>query len=481
LRGEGEAASVASAGTSWLLSARLFLLAGGLVVSILLARGLGPAEFGLYGLAITLLTWTQLLIGWSVPGAVARLAPRYGHDPRIAGTALVLLALAAALAYALVWIGAPRAGAALDRIELAPVLRLLFLDLFLTAAIAVYHGLFYANGRVGWVAMTLALQSGTKLLLVALFFAIGLDLDRVIFAHLAGSLVALLVVGWRVRPPRPAFVPSYARGLLAGSAGLLAYTLAYQFQANAGIWWVAAAWPGKAEAAGAFAAAQTVTRVLTVVQAALSSVLFARVAGAMARGKTAEARAEIATALRYALILLLPATAALWAAAEGIVRLLYGGAYAEAAPTLRWLALAGLGAGLLDVLAHAIMGSFGLWRGVLLAAIVVPVALLAGAWLVPALGPAGVAAALATGTLAATLLAGMWVRRRVGPVLPWGTLLRAGGASLALWLVVSGWSVPPAWLLPQFALAGAGYLLLLWLLREVDARDLALLTGRTVS
>lgn len=475
------AASVASAGTSWLFAARLFFLASGLAISILLARGLGPVEFGLYGLAITLLTWTQLLIGWSMPGAVARLAPHHGHDPRIAGTALLLLGGFAALGYALVWIAAPFAAEALARPALSPVLRLLFLDLFFTAALAVYHGLFYAHGRVGWVAATLAVQSGVKLVLVTLLFALGLDVERVILAHLAGSLVALLVVGSRVAPPRPAFAPHYARALVAGSAGLLAYTLAFQFQANAGIWWVAALWPHDPGATGAFAAAQTVTRVLTVVQAVLTGVLFARVADAMARDATAEARAEISTALRYALILLLPAAAALWAAADDVVALLYGEAYAEAAAILRWLALAGLGAGLLDILAHALMGGFGLWRGVVLAAVVVPVALPAGTVLVPLFGPAGVAAALAVGTLVATALAAVSVVRRVGPVLPWASLARTAAASGVLWAVLAGWSVPPPWLLPQFALVGVGYLALLWLLREVNARDLALLTGRTAS
>ncbi|GBD42019.1 hypothetical protein HRbin39_01406 [bacterium HR39] len=472
------AASVASAGTSALFAARLFLLASGLVVSILLARGLGPADFGLYGLAITLLTWVQLLIGWSMPGAVARLAPHHARDPRIAGTALVLLAAAATLGYALVWWVAPRAAAALARPELTWVLRLLFLDLFFTAAMAVYHGLFYADGRVGWVGVTLIVQSGVKLALIAGLLVFGLDLERVILAHLAGSLAALALVATRVAPPRPAFVPGFARALCAGSLGLLGYTLAYQFQANAGIWWTAALWPERPDATGAFAAAQTVTRVLTVVQSALSAVLFARVADAVARAAAAEARAEIATALRYALILLLPAVAALWASAGAVVELLYGEAYAEAASILRWLALGGLGAGLLDILAHGLMGGFGLWRGVVVAAVVVPAALLSGIVLVPLLGPAGVAAALAVGTLAATALAAVWVVRRVGAVLPWASLARTAAASGVLYAVLAGWSVPPALLVPQFALAGAGYLVLLWLLREVDGRDLALLTGK---
>ena len=39
----------------------------------ILARGLGPAEFGIYGVIISVLTWTQLLLNGGVPGATAKL------------------------------------------------------------------------------------------------------------------------------------------------------------------------------------------------------------------------------------------------------------------------------------------------------------------------------------------------------------------------------------------------------------------------
>ncbi len=470
------AADVAGRGTLWLFAARLFFMGAGLVISVLLARGLGPGEFGLYGLAISLLTWTQLLVNWSIPGAVARLAPAHGHDPRIAGTGTTLLLTAAALLYGLVWITAPLLERLTGMAGVTWVVRLLFLDLWLLAGHAALQAVFLAHGRLGGIAALLALQSGVKLVAIVLLFLIGLDIWRVVLAHLAGTFVALALVARRLPIPPPTFTPAYARALVSGSLPLLMYMLLYQFQANAGVWWVAMVrGVGEDEAPGHFTAAMQVARLLTLVPSVLSGVLFARMADAVARRELREAAEQLAVALRYALMLLLPALAAFTAAAEPIVGLLFGPAYGEATAMLRWLGLAGTAMALLDVLLHAVMGAGWLWRGPLIVALVVPLALMAGAFTIPALGAGGVAVALAAGALGALAMALLTVARRMHIPLPFVSLLRLALASGALYAVLSIWTVPPWWLIPQFALLAGAYFALLWLLGELDGRDLALL------
>ncbi len=470
------AADVAGRGTLWLFAARLFFMGAGLVISVLLARGLGPGEFGLYGLAISLLTWTQLLVNWAIPGAVARLAPAHGHDPRIAGTGTTLLLAAAALLYGLVWFAAPLLERLAGMAGVSGVVRLLFLDLWLLAGHAALQAVFLAHGRLGGIAALLALQSGIKLVAIVLLLALGLDIWRVVLAHLAGTSVALALVAWRQPFPRPAFSPGFARALLAGSLPLLTYAMVYQFQANVGVWWVAAVrTAGEIDAPGHFTAAMQLARLLTLVPSVLSGVLFARVADAVARGEPREAADQLAVALRYALMLLLPALAAFTAAADAMVALLFGPAYGEAAAMLRWLALAGTAMALLDVLLHALMGAGWLWSGPLIAALVVPLALMAGTFAIPALGAGGVPAALAAGALGALAVALLTVARRMHIPLRLASLLRLALASGALYAVLSIWTVPPWWLILQFALLAGAYFALLWLLGELDGRDLALL------
>src|SRR5688572_5611409 len=90
-----------------LLMARTAFLASGMVVSIILARGLGPVEFGIYGVIISVLTWTQLLLNDGVPGATAKLlAQRPERAGSIEQTARAVLIVGGLALFAAGWFAA---------------------------------------------------------------------------------------------------------------------------------------------------------------------------------------------------------------------------------------------------------------------------------------------------------------------------------------------------------------------------------------
>ena len=63
-------------GTVQMLVARVFLLVSGFGVSIILARALGPAEFGVYGVVMSFLVWFERIIGGGVPRGTTTLLSR---------------------------------------------------------------------------------------------------------------------------------------------------------------------------------------------------------------------------------------------------------------------------------------------------------------------------------------------------------------------------------------------------------------------
>ena len=74
-------------GTVQMLVARVFLLVSGFGVSIILARALGPAEFGVYGVVMSFLVWFERIIGGgnithtNDGDLTNRLThPRFGHE-----------------------------------------------------------------------------------------------------------------------------------------------------------------------------------------------------------------------------------------------------------------------------------------------------------------------------------------------------------------------------------------------------------------
>ena len=68
-------------GTRQLLAGRVSFIASGYVVSVILARGLGPGLYGYYGILVSLITRIELITSAGVPGAIAKLIPEHREDP----------------------------------------------------------------------------------------------------------------------------------------------------------------------------------------------------------------------------------------------------------------------------------------------------------------------------------------------------------------------------------------------------------------
>jgi O-antigen/teichoic acid export membrane protein len=220
-------------------------------------------------------------------------------------------------------------------------------------------------------------------------------------------------------------------------------------------------------------AALNVARVLTVVPSAISTVAFSSVAHAVAAGDKAAAARQVRDAVRYALLLAMPAMALLVADADPIIDLLFADAYAEAAPVLRLLAVAFAVIALLDVICQAKMAAGRTTRPPLLVAALALVAFAAGWLLIPAAEAEGAALAQLLPLLAGAAIVAVLAARRFGPLLGLGPLLRIlaiAAATGALALLLPGEEL---WVLPELAVCAAFYLGGLALVGELRRDDLA--------
>src|SRR5690606_26996941 len=68
-------ASVAARGAIVLLGARVFFMLSGYVITVVLARGLGPAAYGTYGVLISLLLWLEVSGSLGIPRAAGKMIP----------------------------------------------------------------------------------------------------------------------------------------------------------------------------------------------------------------------------------------------------------------------------------------------------------------------------------------------------------------------------------------------------------------------
>lgn len=464
----------AASGKVQILVAQLAFLGIGMVIAIVLARALGPAQLGAYGVVITFLTWLEMTIGGGMPGATAKVLAQH---PAAAGaveqTARLLCVGMALLLFAAGWVAAPWLATWLHLPDGAWLLRLAFADLPLMAAFFAAQGMLLGSRRFGLYSAGLALMSVAKLAAVLVLLALGYGVGGALAAHVAGTAAGLAFVLVRVPPTRAAPSRRLARAILRVAPVLVAYGVGIQLLTNLNLWQLKVVSPPDSVAAGLLVAALNVARVLTVIPAAVSDVVFATVSHAVAAGEPADASRHVRDAIRFALLLAAPATALLIADAAAIVDLLYAEAYAGSAVLVQLLALVFALLAILDVLARAKMAHAATGPMPALVGALTIAALIAGWLLIPRAGAVGAVLAQLLPLLLGVLLVGLLAARRFGAFLEAAASLRILGMAALVGLVAHLIPASGLLLLPQLLLCGLLYLGGLGLLGELRADDLA--------
>jgi O-antigen/teichoic acid export membrane protein len=456
----------------------------GVLVSVLTARYLVPEALGRYAFLIWLAGLAAIVLSLGLPTTVTRYTAEAvaAGRPREAGALLGLvgrwqasLALAAAVAVAgtSLFVPAPwRWPLALAALSVP----LLVLHGSLAAFLSGLQ-VFRAQAVLG--AAALVLQAALLVLVVVLDGGV----PGLLLAHAAVNALALAVVAWLARRegrrrdalPAPAPLGRAARADVLGYArGVSALVVL-----DAVVWqrtevaFLQALAPAAEVAfyALAFGVATQVSRI----PYQLSVVLFPSFPALVGGGRVAELAGLHATAMRYLVLLGAPLAVGLAVTAPAVVRLLYGPAYAPAAPVLATLALGGLvacAAGASPAVLHATKRQDLLLRqGLLAAAADLALALL----LVPVAGALGAALACLLAQALGSVLAIRAAVRVAGSGVPVPALARITAAAL----VMGGVAALPALALDGLAgllaavlLGAAAYPLALRALRALTAEDL---------
>jgi O-antigen/teichoic acid export membrane protein len=460
-------------GTRQLLIARASFIVSGSVVAIVLARGLGPSDYGVYGVLISLLTWLEMLGSAGIQGATAKLIPV--HSSQVAAVEqtarFVLLALGVAL-FAACWAAAP----AVEELFRIPggtrLFRLAILDIPLATTYIAYQGILTGRRLFGPLSVSQAAFGIAKLVGVSILVVLGLSVASALVANAVATFAVLAYLF--VRFPPKGFWPQrrLVKPLISLAIPIGVYLLAMQVLLRLDLWSLKRLWEGSGDVVGQYVAALNLSRLLAVIPTVQSGVLFASISWAMTRNDERGARNHVREATRFALILAVPACVILGGEASGVMAVLFSSAYAEGGRFLFLQLLAfGLYA-LLDAFAQSLMAVGRQWRtaGVLVG--LVPLVWLGNLVLIPRFGPMGAAVSLALGVLFGAVVLGLLARRRHGALFHWPTLAKVMAAGAVVGLLGHLVDVPGAWVLLEVAALAGVYLLLLWTFGELTVADL---------
>jgi O-antigen/teichoic acid export membrane protein len=472
-------ASPPARGVVQLFAAHACFMGSGYFISVLLARGLGPAEYGDYGVILSVLVWIEIVAGAGITGAVAKLIPQHeGQALVVERTARTLLLLASVGLFCLCWFSASAFARLFDIAGGEALFRLAIVDLPLSGLYFSYRGALLGNRRFGVWSLGLIIYSQTKLAGIVLLILLGPSVSGALLVNVLATAGALLFLGVKSSPSISP--PSLPLALLTLRVALpiALYLVTLQVLLSLDLWCLKGLGGGPGEVVGFYVAAGNVARLLLIVPTVLAAVLFPSLSWALGRQDETVARDYLSGGVRFAFILLPPIIALLALHAGEVMELFFSSAYAQGGIYLGLQLVAfGLFA-FFDIGFQALMAAEKLYRcaGILVA--LVPIALASNFMLIPRFGAMGAAASLLLTIGLGTMIAAVLVFHRFGSVIRTSTVFRVSVATALILLIGAQISVPSIWLPFKLAALFSAYAVLLTISRELRWQELRALIVR---
>jgi O-antigen/teichoic acid export membrane protein len=423
------------AGIGRVFAAELLVVPTGILTVAFLTRRLGPAGYGMLGLAGAFVDWLE----WAVAASFTRATVKFVSEAQdwkpVATTAIQLQIGASIVAGGLLWLLAAPIGAALNEPMLPPYLRLYALDLPVFCLAQAHRDVLIGLGRFRERAFASGWRWVARLALIVVLVNLGLPIEGAILGGIGSSLVELAICRWYVRPPllkRPSYPAS---ALIAFVAPLSIYSVGVKLYDKLDLL-LFKALGGSTAAAGAYTGAESLSGLPGIFAIAFAPLLLSSLGERLRSGNVDGARETARNALR-AMLLILPMAGALAGMATEVVGVVMGDAFLASVRLFRVMIFGSVSLFMVSIVTSILIAAgkprwtAGLMSLTLLASAV------GYAVFIPRFGPMG-AAVTASGCAVGAVIASVLLTHRLWGILPpMLTVLRSTMVTALAWLAAA--------------------------------------------
>ena len=450
--------------------------AAGYLASIVLARRLGPAAYGIYGVILSVLVWLEQVGKFTFAPAVAKLIPERGAETRtLERTASSLNLIFFTVVFALLWVAAPLLAGLFELGDQGTWwFRIAALDLPIFGWYAFNRGVLLGRREFFRAGVADALYSVMKFLGAVLILTFWVSVASALTVNILASAVAWLFLASRVSIALERPDAGEARSLVRLALPLGFYMVMLQTLGSLDLWLLKVLAPGTSDATiGLYVAARNVALVPSVIFMVVSDILLPSLSGALAARDTLLAHRYVQGGVRFLCLTLLPVCALFALGADQIMALLYSTTFQGGGPYLRIVIWYAAALPFVDLFASALNARGEPFLGGRALLVVMPGAIVVSALLIPSLGAAGAAAASAVIGAGAAIVLGALVYRRFGALLSRRTALKTAVALAVMAGVASQVELEGLALAAAYAGCLGIYSGMLVLLGEVTRNELA--------
>jgi stage V sporulation protein B len=463
----------AARGTIQLVISQVCLFGSGYLITVFLARGLGPEDYGIYGVILSILSWAEQISRFGIPGATSKLI---AEDTRqasgVAQTAWVLGVCLLALAFAVFWGAAPLLAHLFHLPDGVPLLRLAALDIPFYGMYFIYRGVSGGHRAFATLSVAGAVYGVSKVVGVLGLYALGLSIQGALIVNILGSVAALLFIAART-PVKPgpwqhAVIVPMLRLAFPLALGVLVANILYHLD----LWSLKIVMADeKPGAIGVYIAASQVAKIPQLGVLAVTVVLFSSLARALGNQDLSLAQRYVQGAMRFLWVALLPFAVLIALEADNIMTLLYSTRYSTGGPLLRLIVVGWSLFAFLDTFSTMFQARGEVYFSAGIGFILVIALALLNLTLIPLYGPLGAAMATTLTMGLGALITGILAYRRFGALIQPSTLVK-GIVAAAIMAIIDTQVSLPGLLLPLQYLSLLGiYALILAVLGELKRED----------
>lgn len=381
------------------------------VIHLLTGRFLGPKSYGTFGIVYAIISTGYLVLGGGVKRAVTKYVssfPDRSGDVRLAGFK-VQFVISGIIALAMITLSGPL-GVWLNDENITFYIRYSISVIPIAGILYVYIGFFDGSKKFNHTAIVTIVHSTLKVLFVFLFLYLGYEIFGAVTGLLFGLFLSILLSASLGRDPERK-KPFKSKIIWQFSLPVLIYFISISVLSYLDLFFVKA-FLANPEKAGYYAAAQTISRLISFAMFPFGIVLLPSISSAIAKNDLESVRRYIIGSLRYVLIVLVPVCVIFSLTAEQIIVYVYGIKYGHGATALSILFIGTSCWGLTHTLVAIVQGYGNPGKPAIIFSMMIPIDIILAMILVPIAGLEGAAIATTVTFLLGMVLAGIIIYKR---------------------------------------------------------------------
>ncbi len=443
-----------------------------MITAAFLTRKLGPQDYGLYTVAVTVVVLVEISITLGFNRTAVKFVSESSQWESVASSLLKAQLLVSILAAIALLAAAPILGSWLNSPDLSKYLALFSLDIPLSALAGIHRSILIGREFFGLRAILTGTYWVVRMTLIILFVTLQPTITAAVLACIGTSAFLLGVARIFIRPSLFKRSRFPIRKLWDYAWPLFFFTIGMHLLNRVDLLFVKA-WGGAPANAGFYGAAQNLAIVPVLFTASFTPLLLAKLSRFFAQDQEESAKIMIGESVRM-IICMLPFAGMSAGAANELAVAIYGRSFLPSGPLLALLIFAALGIMLISVSSAALIASGRpSWPAFLTMPLVI-LALAAHSMVVPRFGPMG-AAAVTTVLAWCGGLATVIVHYKLWELpLPAISVLRSIFIGAIAYVLAGFWPTPGYFLFIKIPVLSLLIFLAFFSTGELNANDLAI-------